>query len=111
MKVTHEEFNSLIGRKIKRIRQERNYTREGLAEAAGISSRFLYEIEMGRKGCSAFVLFRLASNLRVNVNYFMQEEKDIFWMEFQRLYMRFEEDEKKELNEIMKILHEMLHKV
>ena len=96
MKVTHEEFNSLI---------------EGLAEAAGISSRFLYEIEMGRKGCSAFVLFRLASNLRVNVNYFMQEEKDIFWMEFQRLYMRFEEDEKKELNEIMKILHEMLHKV
>jgi len=93
MKVTHEEFNSLIGRKIKRIRQERNYTREGLAEAAGISSRFLYEIEMGRKGCSAFVLFRLASNLRVNVNYFMQEEKDIFWMEFQRLYMRFEEDE------------------
>ena len=34
MKVTHEEFNSLIGRKIKRIRQERNYTREGLAEAA-----------------------------------------------------------------------------
>lgn len=110
MKDEYDVFNAGIGRRLKSLRLKRNYTREGLAKQAGISSKFLYEIEMGRKGCSAFVLYNLASSLDVNINCFILEEKDLSSTDFQALYMQFGEKEKREIHEIMKILHGMLHK-
>lgn len=68
MKITYEEFKLDTGKKIMDMRIKRKYTREYLAEAADISSKFLYEIEMGKKGYSAYIMFRLAYALGVNVN-------------------------------------------
>ena len=39
-----------IGERIRELREVQNYTREVFAEKAGISSKFLYEIETGKKG-------------------------------------------------------------
>lgn len=47
------------GERILLVRIMRGYTRETLAERAAISPKFLYEIETGRKGFSAAVLFNL----------------------------------------------------
>ena len=44
------------GKRIRTIRKERGYSRNQLAEKAGISSKFLYEIEQGRKKFSAETL-------------------------------------------------------
>lgn len=56
------------------IRLQHNYTREYLAERADISAKYLYEVEMGKKGCSAYIFYRLASALEVNSDYIMNGE-------------------------------------
>ena len=45
-----------IGKRIRELRKQQNSTREGLAEKAGISAKFLYEIETGKKGFSIDIL-------------------------------------------------------
>ena len=42
-----------IGARIRALREDDGLTRDRLAERVGISSKFLYEIEMGKKGFSA----------------------------------------------------------
>lgn len=39
-----------IGERIREMREMQNYTRELFAEKVDISSKFLYEIETGKKG-------------------------------------------------------------
>ena len=41
--------NIQIGDRIRTLREMNNYTREELAEKVDISTKFLYEIEMGKK--------------------------------------------------------------
>ena len=74
MEHAYDEFNIQIGKRIKKLRLQREYTREYLAECADISAKFLYEVEAGKKGCSVYVLHRLAISLGVTVNYFLQDE-------------------------------------
>ena len=47
------------GERILLVRVMRGYTRETLAEMASISPKFLYEIETGKKGFSAIVLYNI----------------------------------------------------
>ncbi len=61
--------NTVIGERIKRLRLERNMTREKLAEEAELSVSFLYEIETGKKSFSAYTLGNLAKALDVNMDY------------------------------------------
>ena len=66
-----------IGARIRELREIQNYTREGLAEKVDISPKFLYEIEMGRKGFSANTLNEIAKALSVSCDYIMRgEEKE-----------------------------------
>jgi len=60
-----------IGERIRGIRGLRGYTREELSEAAEISSKFLYEIETGRKGFSVLVLCNLCEALNVDSDYIL----------------------------------------
>lgn len=45
----YNEFNEKTGKKIREVRLKREYTRDYLAVQADISSKFLYEIEIGKK--------------------------------------------------------------
>jgi len=59
------------GKRIHKIRMMRGFTRKYLAEQAGISSKFLYEIENGKKGFSAHVLYNLCNVLKVDCDYIL----------------------------------------
>ena len=59
------------GERIKVLRRERGYSRIYLADKAGISEKFLYEIELGKKGFSAMTLLNLSEALGVSLDYIM----------------------------------------
>lgn len=63
--------NEEIGMRIMRLRLDRGYSRDCLAELAGISAKFLFEIEKQQKGFSATTLFNLAEALEVSTDYIM----------------------------------------
>lgn len=63
--------NREVGDRIRELREIQHYTREGLAEKIDISSKFLYEIEMGKKGFSAETLSRISAALSVSCDYIM----------------------------------------
>lgn len=45
-------YDNSVGERIRELREIQNYTREALAEKVDISAKFLYEIEVGKKGNS-----------------------------------------------------------
>ncbi len=67
-----EVRNKEIGLRIMNLRLDRGYSRERLAELAGISSKFLFEIERNEKGFSANTLVCLADALDVSADYIMK---------------------------------------
>ncbi len=60
-----------VGDRIRFLREAQKYTREAFAEKIDISTKFLYEIETGRKGFSADILYRTANELSVSCEYIM----------------------------------------
>lgn len=60
-----------FGQRIQKLRRERGYTNEVLAEKAGISSRFLSDIERGEKGISTETLQGISTALRVTTDYLL----------------------------------------
>lgn len=66
--------NVIIGQRIKELRLKRRMTREDLAEAAELSVSFLYEIETGKKGFSAYTLGNLSKALNIESDYILLGE-------------------------------------
>lgn len=64
-------MDKLIGRRIQQIREKQHYSREALAEKIDISSKFLYEIEKGKKSFSVEILIRLSDLLNVSCDYIL----------------------------------------
>lgn len=62
------------GSRIQNLRMSKGYTREYLAERADISSKFLYEMETGKKGFSADTLYRISKELNVTSDYILTGE-------------------------------------
>ncbi|MGN0376398.1 MAG: helix-turn-helix domain-containing protein [Suilimivivens sp.] len=60
-----------IGERIKFLRESNGFTRENFAEKVDISSKFLYEIETGKKGFSAEILLQIARALSVSCDYIL----------------------------------------
>ena len=61
-------FNADLGARVRKTRESRGLTREKLAEAADIDTKFLYEIETGKKGMSAKTLTSIALALNVSLD-------------------------------------------
>ncbi len=101
--------NKEIGARIRELREIQNYTREYLAEKVNISSKFLYEIETGKKGFSALTLCRISQALCVSCDYIMfGDETNIHGKE--KLICVLEKLEPKQtgrIQNILKILCEM----
>lgn len=111
MENTHEKFNIKIGKRIMTMRLHRHYTREYLAEIADISPKFLYEIEVGKKGCSSYVLYMLARALDVSVASLLQDEDEIKTSDTNALYLMLEKWQKDKVDSIMKILFEIIQQL
>ncbi|MBQ7943929.1 MAG: helix-turn-helix transcriptional regulator [Lachnospiraceae bacterium] len=68
---TKDEFQVDVGARILRLRLREGYNREEFAEAIGVSTKFLYEIETGKKGFSTFVLYRISKILNADCDYIL----------------------------------------
>ena len=66
---SYNEFLLKIGRKVMDLRLKKQYTRKCLADMADISEKYLYEIEVGKKACSGYILYRLATSLHISLDY------------------------------------------
>ena len=64
------------GDRIRQLREAKHYTRDRLADEVGITSKFLYEIEKGRRSFSAINLVGLARALSVSCDYIMLGEQE-----------------------------------
>ncbi len=101
--------NNEVGARIRELREIRNYTREVLAERVGISAKFLYEIEIGKKGFSAETLCKLARELAVSCDYIMSGEDRVSDAR-ERIVCALEKLEPvqtSKIQDILKILYEM----
>lgn len=63
--------NQVIGKRIRVLREEKQMSREELAAKAEISSKFLYEIENGKKGLSAGTLLKISKALSCSCDYIL----------------------------------------
>lgn len=109
MKETKDSFNVLIGKRIMEIRIQKHMTREQLAEHADISAKYLYEVEMGRKNCSLYIIYKLSRCLDINVDYILRDDKNIDKSNsIDDVYKRFRNDQKEQIKEIMQIIYEII---
>jgi len=60
------DLRKLVGRNVKRIRQEKGLTQEQLAECSGFSQQYISGLEQGRRNPTVVSLFELATALGVN---------------------------------------------
>lgn len=98
-----------VGARIRELREIKNYTREALAEKVDISAKFLYEIEVGKKGFSADTLCRISKALSVSCDYIMLgEEKEHRSAEkIICVLERLEPKQMSKMQDILQILYEM----
>lgn len=69
--MTHKE----LGERIETIRMEKNLTRDQLAIRSELSSKFIYEIEKGRKGLSVDSLMKLTKGLSCSYEEILGSER------------------------------------
>lgn len=101
--------NAEAGERIRELREFQNYTREGLAEKVEISSKFLYEIETGKKGFSADTLCRISQALSVSCDYIMfgEEKEHQSVQKIACTLERLEPFQLRKILDILKILYNM----
>jgi transcriptional regulator with XRE-family HTH domain len=58
-------MRKLVGRNVKRIRQEKGLTQEQLAELSGFSQQYLSGLEQGRRNPTIVSIYELATALGV----------------------------------------------
>ena len=55
------DMRKLVGRNVKRIRQEKGLTQEQLAELSGFSQQYISGLEQGRRNPTIVSLYELAT--------------------------------------------------
>ena len=67
-------IQQILGQNIKRLRKERDWSRNFLAEKLDISVSFLTMVELGKRGISLALVEDVASVFRVPIPYLFTEE-------------------------------------
>ncbi len=102
--------NKCIGYRIMELRLDRGYSRERLAERAGISSKFLFEIERNGRGFSANTLINLADSLDVSADYIMTGQGSTKFDEgIAETLEKFEPSILEKIEDLLKIAYEIAH--
>ncbi len=108
----YEEFKIRLGKRIMNLRLKKKFTREYLAEKVDISPKFLYEIEMGKKGCSSYILQRLSNALGVSADYLIHNEKSLeMYTEIEELCLKFGNNQKKKIGDILRLLYDISQEI
>ena len=97
------------GKRILVTRTMRGYTRERLAEMADISPKFLYEIENGKKGFSAIVLYNICQALHVDCDYILTgKEQCRYDQKLMETIELFNQNQTECISIILKQIYELL---
>jgi transcriptional regulator with XRE-family HTH domain len=67
MKKSHENAAFLLGRRIRSLREAKDWTQQELGNQADVNYKFLGEIERGQQNPSLNVLVKIASALEVDL--------------------------------------------
>jgi transcriptional regulator with XRE-family HTH domain len=59
------DMRKLVGRNVKRIRQEKGLTQEQLADLSGFSQQYISGLEQGRRNPTIVTIYELAAALGV----------------------------------------------
>ena len=101
-----------IGRRVRKLREERHLTQEALAEAAGVSVPYVSHIERGIKKPSLGTLLRLSAVLGVTVDTLLRgnqpAEANAFYSDVQELLDDCSQKERKVLLEIAAAVKQVL---
>lgn len=100
--------NKEIGERIAYLRVVNHYTREALAEMVGITPKFLYDIETGKKGFSANTLYRIAKSLGVSCDYIISGTTNSNVTEIDVVEM-FEPRQQKRIKELLRVIYDLLN--
>lgn len=99
-----------IGLRIMNLRLDRGYSRESLAGMAGISARFLSEIEKDKKGFSAGTLVKLADALEVSTDYIMMGHSGTKFDErIAQTLGKFEPGVLEKVEELLQLVYDIAH--
>ena len=60
------DMRKLVGRNVKRVRQDKGLTQEELAERSGFSQQYISGLEQGRRNPTVVSLYELATALGVS---------------------------------------------
>ena len=85
-----KEINVEIGGRIRRQREALHMSREQLAEAADISTPFLADVELGRKGVSPLTIRKMCNALHVSADYLIRNKE--LSSDFPEIIYRHDED-------------------
>ena len=98
-----------IGKRLEKVREGRGMTREEVAEKAGISTKFLYEVERGKKGISAQTVVRLAKTLSVSCDYLLIGEEVMVTDSLGNndIKKQFNKRQKELVDEVVRLIYEI----
>lgn len=89
------------------MRVVNHYTKETFAELVGISPKFLYEIESGKKGFSASTLYKIASTLGVSSDYILTGSNKGEGIS-RGIVELFDESQLKRIENILQLIHDIV---
>lgn len=99
-------FYKISSKRIREMRLQRDYSVSELAEAANISTKFMYKIEGGKAGFSAKVLYNIAKALNVSCDYILCGKEINELNTIDEMIVQFNKEERKSIE---KILMEIKH--
>ena len=70
------DMRKLVGRNVKRVRQEKGLTQEQLAELSGFSQQYISGLEQGQRNPTVVSLYELATALGVSHMEFVRSAED-----------------------------------
>lgn len=96
-------FNKEVGLRISKLRECRKLTREKLGELSNISDRFIYDIEIGKKGMSAETLYNLSKALNVTSDYilFGSETNESRFYDVIKILSRLQKQDQESIEKIL----------
>ncbi len=104
-------LNKEIGLRLISLREHFNLTREQLSELAGVSDRFIYDIESGKKGMSAESLYKFCKALNVSADYLLfgkENESNMSYLS--EIIKSFDQNNLQEIEKILFLISKMLKK-
>lgn len=102
--------NKDIGSRIMELRKDKGYSREQLSEIAGISAKFLYDIEIRKVGFSADTLKGLSRGLEVSTDYILFGRSGFSYEEeIADTIGKFEPCSLKKVRQLLQIAYEISH--